>query len=154
MPACAPEPTTIGVTIPPGTQGARPPVSKPPFASCTAAVGTVSVTVVVCVALWLVPRTVIVYVPLGALAFVTVIVDDEPAVAEAGLKVTVAPAGAPAAEKVIVSAERTETLVAMVEVADSPAGAETAAGLAPSEKSLPITVSVTIVVWVALGSSR
>ncbi len=97
---------------------------------------TVSVTVVVCVALALVPVTVIGYVP-GTVVppTLTVIVDELPEVTEAGLKLTVVPAGCPVAVSATDCAAPVVTAVEIVDVALPACAALTAAGLAVIEKS-------------------
>ena len=116
---------------------------------------TVSVTVVVCVALGAVPVTVTEYGP-GVVAAPTLKVSVElpPAVMVGGLNEAVAPAGTPPALSVTVSAEPLVTAVEMVDVALPPWTADTLAGFAPIEKSLgaAVTVSVTVVLCVALGA--
>ena len=82
----------IGARTPPVAQGANAPLSKPAFET-TLWLGTVSVTVVECDVLGLVPLTVIVYDPPVVVVLDTVIVDDPPAVTDEGLKLTVVPAG-------------------------------------------------------------
>jgi len=81
-------------------------------------------------------------------------VELKPAVIGFGLKDAVVPAGAPLALSVTLSGEPLRTDVAMVEVAFPPCTADTLLGLAPIEKSLgaAVTVSVTVVLWVALGA--
>ena len=114
---------------------------------------TVSVTVVVCVALGAVPVTVTEYGP-GVVAAPTLKVSVElpPAVMVGGLNEAVAPAGTPLVLSVTVSAEPLVTAVEMVDVALPPWTADTLAGFAPIEKSLgaAVTVSVTVVLCVAL----
>ena len=68
---------------------------------------TVSATEVVCVALAPVPVTVIVYVPVAVLPpTLTVIVEELPAVTDAGLNETVVPAGCPLALRLTLCAAR------------------------------------------------
>ena len=115
---------------------------------------TVSVTVVVWVALVPLPTTVSVYVP-GAVAApaVTVIVDEPPAVMLDGAKPTVVPAGAPVALKETLCADPFVTAVETVDFALAPCTTLTVVGLAASEKSddgAAETVSATVVVCVAL----
>ena len=114
---------------------------------------TVSVTVVLCVALGAVPVTVTEYGP-GVVAAPTLKVSVElpPAVMVGGLNEAVAPAGTPPALSVTVSAEPLVTAVEMVDVPLPPWTADTLAGFAPIEKSLgaAVTVSVTVVLCVAL----
>jgi len=116
---------------------------------------TVSVTVVVCVALGAVPVTVTEYVP-GVVAgsTVNVRVELEPAVIGFGLNEAVVPVGTPVAESVRLSGEPLRIEVAMVDAALPPCAADTLLGLAPIVKSLgaAVTVSVTVVLWVALGA--
>src|SRR5919204_2494973 len=97
---------------------------------------TVSVTATVCVALALVPVTVIVYVP-GAVdpPTLTVIVDEPPAVTEAGLKLTLVPAGWPLALRFTVWADPLVTAVLIVDVALPPWATLRLVGFAPIEKS-------------------
>src|SRR5919204_4904138 len=97
---------------------------------------TVSATFTMCVALALVPVTVIVYVP-GAVdpPTLTVIVDEPPAVTDTGLKLTVVPAGWPLALRFTVCADPLVTAVLIVEVLLPPCATLRLAGLAPIEKS-------------------
>jgi hypothetical protein len=116
----------------------------------------VSVRVVECVALGAVPVTVIVYVPVAVLfPVVTVIVDDPPAVTEIVLNETDAPAGPPLAESDTVCAGPLVTAVEIIDVLLPPCDTLRLDGLAEIEKSLvtggEVTVSVTVVEWVALG---
>src|SRR5437899_2032624 len=71
-----------------------------------------------------------------------------------GLNEAVLPTGTPLAFSVTVWAEPLVTAVEIVDVALPPWTAETPLGLALIEKSLgaAVTVSVTVVVWVALGA--
>ena len=112
-------------------------------------------TVVVCVALGAVPVTVTEYGP-GVVAAPTLKVSVElpPAVMVGGLNEAVAPAGTPPALSVTVSAEPLVTAVEIVDVALPLCTAETLLGFALIEKSLgaAVTVSVTAVLWVALGA--
>ena len=81
-------------------------------------------------------------------------VELPPALTESGLKEAVTPAGSPLAESVTVSADPLRTAVEMVDVALPLCTAETLLGFALIEKSLgaAVTVSVTAVLWVALGA--
>jgi len=116
---------------------------------------TVSMTVVLCVALGAMPVTVTEYGP-GVVAAPTLKVNVEPppAVVVGGLNEAVAPAGTPPALSVTVSAEPLVTAVEMVDVPLPPWTADTLAGFAPIEKSLgaAVTVSVTVMLWIALGA--
>jgi hypothetical protein len=84
---------------------------------------------------------------------VTVIVEELPAVTEAGLNDTAAPAGTPLAES---DTDCAEPLVTAVEIVDAPLPlccTFRLVGLAEIEKSLGagvVTVSDTVVAWVAL----
>jgi hypothetical protein len=71
-----------------------------------------------------------------------------------GLNEAVAPAGTPVALRATPSAEPLVTVVDMVDVALPPWTADTLLGFALIEKSLgaAVTVSVTVVLWVALGA--
>src|SRR5207253_1444138 len=101
------------------------------------------------------PVTVTEYVP-GVVAGSTVNVSVElpPAVIALGLKDAVAPDGTPLAENVTLSAEPLVRAVEIVDVVLPPWTAETLLGLALIEKSLgaAVTVSVTVVLWIALGA--
>jgi hypothetical protein len=115
----------------------------------------VSVRVVEWVALGAVPVTVIVYVPVVVLfPVVTVIVDDPPAVTEVVLNETDAPVGSPLAESDTVCAGPLVTAVEILDVLLPPCAKLRLVGLAEIEKSLVtgggVTVSVTVVAWVAL----
>src|SRR6516165_4797160 len=80
--------------------------------------------------------TVIVYVPVGALdPTVSVIVDEPPAVTEAGLKPADAPDGRPLALRVTVCAEPLVTAVEIVEFPVAPCTTVRLLGLAEIEKS-------------------
>jgi hypothetical protein len=83
----------------------------------------------------------------------TVIVEEPPAVTDAGLNVTVVPVGCPLALRLTVCAEPAVTDVEMVEVPFAPCATLRLLGLAEIEKSegaAVVTVSVTVVVCVAL----
>jgi len=84
----------------------------------------------------------------------TLIVSVElvPAVIAEGLNAAVVPAGTPLALSVTVSAEPLVTAVEIVDVALPPWTADMLVGLALIEKSFGAaeTVSVTVVVWLAL----
>ena len=126
-----------------------------PIVKSFGAAVTVSVTVVLCVALGAVPVTVTVYVP-GVVPVPTLNVSVElpPAVTTLGLNDAVAPAGRPLAESVTLSAEPLTTAVEIVEVVLPPCTAETLLGLALIEKSFGagVTVSVTVALWVELSA--
>src|SRR5439155_369383 len=82
-------------------------------------------------------------------------VELPPARTEPGLKEAVTPAGSPLAESVTVSADPLRTAVEMVDVALPPCTADRLLGLASIERSLGagvVIVSVTVVLWVALGA--
>jgi hypothetical protein len=81
-------------------------------------------------------------------------VELNPAVIGFGLKDAVVPAGVPVALSVTLSGEPLRTAVAMVDVALPPCTADTLLGFAPIVKSFgaAVTVSVTVVLWVALGA--
>jgi len=116
---------------------------------------TVRVTVVECAALGAVPVTVRVYVPAAAVPAPTVSVELPPVVTEVGLKVAVAPAGAPVTVRLTVSAVPLVTAVEMVDVPLAPCASERLVGLALIEKSFgggAVTVRVTVVECVALGA--
>jgi hypothetical protein len=116
---------------------------------------TVSITAVPCVALGAVPVTVTEYVPAVVEApTLNVSVELEPAVIGFGLNEAVAPAGTPVALRVTLSAAPLVTAVEMVDVALPPCTADTLLGFAPIVKSFgaAVTVSVTVVLWVALGA--
>jgi hypothetical protein len=100
------------------------------------AVVTVNDTDVECVTLVPVPVTVIVYVPgVVPAPTATVIVDEPPAATEAGLKLTVTPAGCPLPLSATDCAEPLVTAVAIVELPVAPCAIETLLGLALIEKS-------------------
>jgi hypothetical protein len=104
---------------------------------------TVSVKLAVCVAEVPVPVIVIDELPEGVLdEVVTVIVEEEPAVTEAGLKDADAPDGRPDALSDTVCALPEVTVVEIVEVADPPGLTEAEAGLAEMEKSLVVEAGV------------
>jgi len=116
---------------------------------------TVSVTVVLWLALEAVPVTVTGYVPAVVEApTLNVSVELEPAAIGFGLNEAVAPAGTPVALRVTLSAEPLVTAVEMVDVPLPPWTADTLLGFALIEKSFgaAVTVSVTVVLWVALGA--
>jgi hypothetical protein len=69
---------------------------------------------------------------------VTVIVEEPPAVTEAGLKLTFVPAGAPLALRATDCAEPFVTAVEMVEVELAPCPMLRVLGFAEIEKSLPV----------------
>jgi len=102
-----------------------------------AGVVTVRVTVVECVAAVPVPVTVIVYVPPGVVALVAMLkVELPPLEIEAGVKVAVAPAGRPVADRV--TACETPFVIAVEMVTSGavfPCSTVTDVGLAPMEKS-------------------
>ena len=143
----------VDVALPPCT--AETLLGLAPIEKSLGAGVTVSVTVVLCVALGAVPVIVTEYGP-GVVAAPTLKVNVEPppAVVVGGLNEAVAPAGTPLAPSVTVSAEPLVTAVEMVDVALPPWTADTLAGLALIEKSLgvAVTVSVTVVLCVALGA--
>ena len=116
---------------------------------------TVRATVVLWVALGAVPVTVTEYEP-GVVATPTfnVSVELPPAATELGLKEAVVPEGIPVALSTTLSADPLMTAVEMVDGALPPCTAETLLGLALIEKSLgaAVTVSVTVVSWLALGA--
>src|SRR5262249_9057158 len=97
---------------------------------------TVNGTSTVCVALDPVPVTVIVYVP-GAVPAptFTLIVDELPEETEAGLKLTVVPAGWPLAESATVCDPPLVTVVPIVDIPLWPWATLRLDGLAPIEKS-------------------
>ena len=97
---------------------------------------TVKLTAVACAADVPVPVTVIVYVPVGVLEpTVAVIVEEPPAVTEAGLKLADAPAGRPLALRLTVCADPLVTAVEMVDVPLAPCAIVRLLGLAKIEKS-------------------
>lgn len=97
---------------------------------------TVSATSTVCVALDPVPVTVTVYVPGAALASTfTLIVEELPEATDAGLKLTVVPAGWPLAERATACDAPLVTVVETVDVALLPCGTLMLDGLAATEKS-------------------
>jgi len=123
-------------------------VGLAPIEKSFGAAVTVSVTVVLWVALGAVPVTVTEYVPVPVVApTLNVIVELPPAVTAPGLKDAVVPDGSPLAASVTVSGEPLVTAVDIVDVALPPWTADTLLGLAPIEKSLgaAVTVSVTLV---------
>src|SRR5947209_3918037 len=126
-----------------------------PIVKSLGAAVTVSVTVVLWVALGAVPVTVTEYGP-GVVAGSTVNVSVElpPAVTTPGLRDAVAPDGNPLAESVTLSAEPLIAAVEMVDVGLPPGVAAMLLRLTPVEKSLgaAVTVSVTVVLCVALGA--
>jgi hypothetical protein len=84
----------------------------------------------------------------------TVIVEEPPAVTDAGLKLTVVPVGWPLALRLTVCAAPLVTAVEIVELPLPPCGALRLFGLAPIEKSeeaAATTVRTTVVECVALG---
>ena len=97
---------------------------------------TVRPTLTVCVALEPVPVTVMVYVP-GAVAAptLTVIVEELPDATEAGLKLTVVPAGWPVALRLTVCEPPLVIVVPIVDVPLAPWATLTLAGLALIAKS-------------------
>jgi hypothetical protein len=143
----------VDVALPPCTADTL--LGFAPIVKSLGAAVTVSVTVVLCVALGAVPVTVTVYVP-GVVEAPTLSVSVElaPAVTAAGLNEAVVPAGRPLAESVTLSAEPLVTAVVMVEVVLPPCTAETLLGFALIEKSLggAVTVRVTVALCVALGA--
>ena len=114
---------------------------------------TVNETGVECVADVAVPVTLNDTVPVGvAPVVVIVIVDDWPAVIDAGLNDADAPLGRPDALSVMLSAAPLVTVVEIVEVPLWPAVTVTVVGAAEIEKSSTtgaLTVSETGVEWVA-----
>jgi hypothetical protein len=81
-------------------------------------------------------------------------VEELPAVTDDGLKLAEAPVGRPLAERLTAWAEPLVTAVESVVVPLAPCATETLDGLAAIEKSFVaavVTVSVTLVVWVALA---
>src|SRR5260370_429674 len=144
-----------GVKAPLAFQPLRLPVSNPPLTASCGGAGTVRSTVVVCVALAPVPVTVIVYVPGAVFApTLTVIVDEFPAVTDAGMRLTVVPVGWPLALRLTVCAAPLVSAVEIVELPLPPCGALRLFGLAPIEKSeeaAATTVRTTVVECVALG---
>src|SRR5207245_2441799 len=123
--------------------------------SLGAGVVIVSVTVVLWVALGAVPVTVTEYGP-GVVGRCVVDgrVERGGGVLEFGLKEAVVPEGSPLAESVTLSAELLVREVEIVDVVLPPCTAETLLGLVLIEKSLgaAVTVSVTVVLWIALGA--
>jgi hypothetical protein len=115
---------------------------------------TVRFRVVVCVALAPVPVIVIVYGPVAAPeATVIVRVDELPAVTEDGLNEAL-PDGWPLTDRLTDCAEPLVTAVLTVTFPLEPLAMLVLVGLALIEKSsvvVPVTVSVTVVLWVALG---
>ena len=149
-PLCA----VVATAVLPALVQLASPLSNPPLLIPLDA-ATVSVTVALCVALGALPVTVTGYVPGAVVAStLSVSVELEPAVIVEGLNEAVVPAGIPLAESVSVSAEPLVTAVEIVDVALPLCTAETLLGFALIEKSLgaAVTVSVTAVLWVALGA--
>jgi hypothetical protein len=111
-------------------------------------------TVTEWVALTLVPVTVITK-PVPGVApelALTVIVDDPPAVTDAGLKLTVTPDGWPLALKLTDCAEPAITVVLIFDVPFLPRLMTRLVGLAAIEKSdADVTVRLTVAVCVALA---
>jgi hypothetical protein len=106
--------------------------------SGTAAAVTVNVTVAVCVTPPPVPVAVMGYVPVAVAAPTEMVIVEDPepgAAMEAGLKLTVAPDGAPDAERETAELNPPETVVEIVLVPDPPWMTETAAGEADIVKS-------------------
>jgi hypothetical protein len=96
---------------------------------------TVRATVAVCVILPPVPVTVIVYVPVAAVADAVMDIVEVPAPAmDVGLKVTVTPAGWPLADKPIEELKPPDTAVVTVDVPLLPCATETEVGDADSVK--------------------
>jgi hypothetical protein len=86
---------------------------------------------------------------------VNVTVELPPAATEAGTNPALAPAGRPEADNAIASALPETTAVLTAVEPEPPAVIETVEGVVPIEKSLSagtVTVSVTVVVWVAEGA--
>jgi hypothetical protein len=84
----------------------------------------------------------------------TVIVEEPPAVTDAGLKLTVVPAGWPLALRLTVCAEPLVTAVEIAVLPLAPCTTLTLLGLTAIEKSdvgVLVTVRPTVVVWVALA---
>ena len=149
-PVCA----VVATAVLPALVQLASPLSNPPLVIPLDAV-TVNVTVALCVALGALPVTATGYVPGAVVAStLSVSVELEPAVIVEGLNEAVVPAGIPLAESVSVSAEPLVTAVEIVDVALPLCTAETLLGFALIEKSLgaAVTVSVTAVLWVALGA--
>ena len=101
--------------------------------------------------------TVMVYGPVGVLLeTASVSVELPPAVTDPGLKEAVTPGGSPLALSATVSGEPLITAVETLDVALPPCTADTLLGFALIEKSFAtgaVTVSVTVVLWVALGAA-
>jgi hypothetical protein len=148
-----PEVTVVAMAELPAAPGATVtlPGEAPSEKSETGAGVTVRLMDVEWVALEPAPVIVIVYVPGDVIApALTVIVDDPPAVTDDGPKLTVVPAGWPAALNTTVWAAPEVTAVETVDVPPEPCTTESPVGLAPTEKSGCVTVSVTVVVCVAV----
>src|SRR5262249_17542728 len=98
---------TTQVTAPLAVQPVKSPVSKPPFVPTGVEPPvTVSVAPTLWVVSWLLPEMVMSDGPLGVLGkVVTVSVDEPPEVTGFGLKLTVAPAGSPATDRLTLVAE-------------------------------------------------
>ena len=79
----------------------------------------------------------------------TVMVDELPAVTDVGLKLTEIPDAGWLAERLTFWAAPAVTAVLMVEVPLAPCAMVKLDGLAEIEKSLAMTVKVTLVVWAA-----
>jgi hypothetical protein len=144
----------VDVTLPPCA--AETLFGLAPIEKSLGAAVTVSVTVVLWLALEAVPVTVTEYVPAVVEAPTpNVSVELEPAVIGFGLNEAVAPAGTPVALRVTLSAAPLVTAVETVDVALPPWSADTLLGFALIEKSFgaAVTVSVTVVLWVALGAA-
>jgi len=143
----------VDVALPPCTADTL--LGFAPIEKSLGAAVTVSVTVVLWIALGAVPVTVTEYGP-GVVAAPTLSVSVElpPAATDPGLKDADAPEGSTLAESATVSADPLITAVEMVDVALPPWTADTLLGLALIEKLLgaAVTVSVTVVLCVALGA--
>jgi hypothetical protein len=81
----------------------------------------------------------------------TVIVDEFPAVTEAGPKLTVVPGGCPLALRLTACAAPVVTAVEIVETSFAPSAMLRLFGFAAIEKSAGVTVKLTDVVCVALA---
>jgi len=138
-----PETLVVMTASPLESRGKDPEVGETERVKPPAVVGavTVSDTVAVFVIPPPVPITAIVYVPaavVGATAIVMIEAPDPGAPIGVGLKLTVTPAGWPAAVKAMAESNPPETMVVIVDVALLPCATETDAGEAEMVKAVVV----------------